>query len=756
MNACSLQNACVHDFDRSVHSSGRFLVVVFSEVVVAKSLDWSEVPVGHYLAEVRDEAGMTQAALANRVTLSTATLSRIESGEKSASEEEVASILKAIGTAKAKGLSEYLRQEWDQIERPAFDHPDRSNLWEANVTLRKLDKLRSDPDVKAVFIRQMDLYEKEIRRLCRFLQNRSHQVAFIGGIGVGKSTAICKLVSLLKKTEEKLDRQIVLETGAGGITLCEVHITEGPKYGIRIVPRSEDSIRKDVEDFADFLFRVTRPGTFTEDTSDGEEGDPLGISKEVVRAIRNMAGLTEKRKEENGRRIRIDPAKELALQYETAQELAIQILTRMDLLRRNRRDAWHPEDSPHPPAHWLQQVFSELNNGRHAEFTLPQKIEVIVPYPIFDSRDLPLRLIDTKGIDQTAERQDLECHLDDPRTLVVLCSRFNDAPEVAIQSLLNRAQDAGIRDIATKTVLLVLPRPEEALAVKHDDGTRVEDEIEGCELKGDQIKLRLTPRGLSEVGIEFFNARDEGAEPLRDRLVAKIAEQRQTYANQLLQLGIAVEQLIENRKKAEVEAVFEHVSSDLGSWIDSNRDLASTDDGVQEPLISAIDATRYASRVRAAVRRYGDYDELDYYHHLAFGVRKLAVAQIGNKIERFHIIVSNLIENDELSPAKEFLERVLGRADAAVDEAYRRVQTAGRETFKQTLEQDLEFWGDCEERWGQGKGYRHDISKKTDERFKGSYEDAHRLVRKLIVDEWSKVVSLLESMLRQTESVEAA
>jgi hypothetical protein len=426
----------------------------------------------------------------------------------------------------------------------------------------------------------------------------------------------------------------------------------------------------------------------------------------------------------------------------------------MDLLRRNRRDAWYPDDSPHPATHWLQQVFSELNNGRNSEFTLPQKIEVVVPYPVFESRELPLRLIDTKGIDQTAERQDLECHLDDPRTLVVLCSRFNDAPEVAIQTLLNRAQDAGVRDIALKTLLLVLPRPEEALAVKHDDGTRVEDEFEGYELKGDQVKLRLTPRGLSNVGVEFFNAREDEAEPLRDRFVAKIAQQRQTYANQLSQLSMAVERLIENRKKAEVEAVFEHVSSDLGSWIDNNRSLSSSGECVQEPLISAIDATRYASRVRAAVRRYGDYVELDYYHHLAFGVRKLAVAQIGAKAGNFNVIVSNLLANDELSPAKEFLERVLGSMDAAVDEAYKRVQTAGRETFKQTLEQDFDFWGKCEGRWGQGKGYRHAISEMTDVRFQSSYEEAHRLVKKLIQDEWSKIVALLESMLRQSDAVE--
>lgn len=722
--------------------------------------NWSEIPVGRYLAEVREAANVTQSNLSSHVTLSTATLSRIESGDKLATDDEVKAILDAIGTPMATALGEYLDQDWDQLKRPAFDHPDRAILWEANLTLRKLDDLRNDPEVKGVFIRQMDLYEKEIRRLCTFLYRRDHQVAFIGGIGVGKSTAICKLAGLLKTTEEKLDRQIVLETGAGGITLCEVHVTQGPRYGIRIVPRTEDSIRKDVEDFADYLFRLSRPDVAVATETDDEDGDPLGISKEVVRAIRNMSGLTEKRKTESGRRIRIDPARELSQGFDSAQELAIHILTRMDLLRRTRRDAWYPADCPHSPTEWLQELFSELNNGRNAEFTLPEKIEVVIPNSVFESRDLPLRLIDTKGIDQTAERQDLECHLDDPRTLVVLCSRFNDAPEVAIQNLLNRAKDAGVKDIALKTVILGLPRPEEALAVKYDDGARVEDEVEGCDLKADQVRLRLSARGLADIGVEFFNAREDAPEPVRDRLVQKILHQRQTLGSQLGELASSVEALIENRKDEEVRAVFEHVSSDLSSWIDSNRVLSSTDEGVQEPLVSAIDGTRYASTVRAAVRRYGDWYNLDYYHHLAFGVRKLAVTQIGKKIDEFRIIVNNLLNNDELSASQQFLERVLSSLDDAVDQSYKRIQTAGRETFKQTLEDDREFWGTCERRWGQGKidgmGYRDSITKMTDQRFQSSYEEAHRMVRKLIEEEWTWLVGLLEGMLRETDAAQAA
>ena len=116
-----------------------------------------------------------------------------------------------------------------------------------------------------------------------------------------------------------------------------------------------------------------------------------------------------------------DPAKELAKQYPTKQELAIQVLTRMNLLCRNQRDAWYPEDATHSPEHWLQQLFAGVNNCRNAEFTLPQTIEVVVPDDVFESDELPLRIIDTKGIDQTAERRDFGMPLrrsTDPRRSV--------------------------------------------------------------------------------------------------------------------------------------------------------------------------------------------------------------------------------------------------------------------------------------------------------------------------------------------------
>ena len=74
-----------------------------------------------------------------------------------------------------------------------------------------------------------------------------------------------------------------------------------------------------------------------------------------------------------------------------------------------------------------------------------RRISVIVPKPVIEDEaslaisSLAISIVDTKGIDGTAERDDLEFHLNDPRTITVLCSRFQRCPiklcsEVAGQS----------------------------------------------------------------------------------------------------------------------------------------------------------------------------------------------------------------------------------------------------------------------------------------------------------------------------------
>jgi transcriptional regulator with XRE-family HTH domain len=183
--------------------------------------------IGRHLMRVRDRAGVKQAELAKRVSLSPAVLSRIESGERAVTVQEVEDILAQIGTTEASDLAKALQRVWRVVQRPPLDHLDQELLWETEQVACELLTLRDQPDTPHAFERRLSEYIEELKRSTDLLLKRDHQVAFIGSIGVGKSTAICRMTGL-ETPKEDGTLVPVLEVGGGGITVCEVHLRTGP------------------------------------------------------------------------------------------------------------------------------------------------------------------------------------------------------------------------------------------------------------------------------------------------------------------------------------------------------------------------------------------------------------------------------------------------------------------------------------------------------------------------------------------------
>jgi hypothetical protein len=167
--------------------------------------------------------------------------------------------------------------------------------------------------------------------------------------------------------------------------------------------------------------------------------------------------------------VRTDLAKELIAEFPVRRDRVVEVLTRMGLHRRDRRDEWHSPTLTATPLEWMKSTFEQINNGRHPDFSLPARIDLIVP-DLLEIEDLDVRLIDTRGIDQPSGRADLEALLEDPHTVSILCSGFNDAPSASIQHLLQRARDINNTQINSNAGVLVLARPGEALAVKDEAG----------------------------------------------------------------------------------------------------------------------------------------------------------------------------------------------------------------------------------------------------------------------------------------------
>jgi transcriptional regulator with XRE-family HTH domain len=710
----------------------------------------SGLELGRHLMVVRERAGIKQAELARKITWSPAVLSRVESGDRALASEELDTILAAIGTPEAARLSEVLQREWRVIPRPPLDHPDQDLLWAAEQVARDLLEMRERPDVRRPFERRLSEYVDELKQGAALLLKREHHIAFVGSIGIGKSTAICRITDLEVPDAESGHPIPVLETGAGGITICEGHLRVGPGHGVIIEPSSDEEIRAHVTEFAEYVLGLE--GTSKNDGSDDDESE--GISKEIERAIRNMSGLRIIReKRSDGKLLRKDEARELAKARPSLRELVVEILARMELHRRDRRDVWYDPSTGKPELVWLKETFEAVNNGRHPEFTLPKRIEVVVPRTLIDVDDLSIRIIDTKGIDRTAARADVECLFDDPHTVTVLCSGFNNAPASEAQLLLERAKEAGVRTLQLQASLLVLPRPTEALAAKDEGGVRVATAEEGYQLKAEQIGIRLQALKLGELPVSFFNAFQDEPEELRSFLRERLRATRQTFRARLHEVSNNARTLLLNHEREQVQAVIRQAASTLRTWAGRNTKHPTLSGHVQDSLLEEM-ARAYASTVRASVRREGEWYKLDYAHHLAYGARRMAALSLGRIVEAFSELCGTLAADPQYAEAGDLItqaDRVLKNAH---DELLRKVQLMGQTAFRDELKLDGNYWNACNGEWGRGissPGYKQRIATHSTAWFSAK-QDLERELVAMVGREWQQAISRVTGLLEADDA----
>ena len=653
----------------------------------------TSIEVGAYLARLREKAGLKQNELASKVTWSPAVLSRVESGERPLSVEERDSILEAIGTEEALGFKETVERVWRHLPRPRLGHPDEAILWKAEQALEKVTERAESPEIKNVIAKRLETFLSEINSAAGLVLKTEHNVAFVGKIGVGKTTAMCRIASLEVPKGDRLEP--VLEVGAGGTTVCEVRVQQGKDYGIHVEPMDADTFHREVLEFAKFL---TRPSW--EKNTEQEEGDQdaHGTSKEIERVIRNMSELKIDRiPQPNGKRERIDQAGQLAEAFPDADALAGEILARIQPQRRTGRQLWHPEISAQEPLVWLKETFEQLNNGRHPEFSLPKRIDIIVPQTTLGEGPLSICLVDTKGIDATTERADLEAHFNEPGTLMVLCSSFNDTPSTEVQELLSRAKEAGFSDLSTKAVILSLPRSEEALAVNDDSGIPADSVSEGYELKGEQAELRLKSQNLPYADIAFFNAREDDPQNLADFLLQRVEAIRQGQHVRLEEVISGAIELVENVDEAKVQ----EAAHQMTVWLGYNRDIGNLDTRLENNLTAAIIRTN-ASSVRASVRRQGDWHNLNYSYQMGYGARVMAARSVVRKLEGFKVITENLLQDEELEPAFGLVRQARRVLEDGVETLLLRSELLGKRVYIQHLEPDSAFWWQCDDEWGRG------------------------------------------------------
>ncbi|MFC8528689.1 helix-turn-helix domain-containing protein [Nocardia sp. NPDC057227] len=698
------------------------------------------VQLGRRLTQLREQAGWKQADLAKQVTWSATMLSRIESGDRTVSEDELNALLAAIGTDDANLLAEALGRTWSILPRPALNHSDQNLLWEADQVASSLSELTIQPNIRPAFERRLREYVEEIRNTAALLLRRQHDIAFIGSIGIGKSTALCKATALEVFTPLGI-AQPVLETGAGGITLCEVHLRIGPGFGVVVEPRTHDDIRVDVEDFADQLISTRGKGTEGNEKVEFRQAVP----REIERAIRNMTALqTTRTKGADGKTHRSDPAKALAESAPSKRELVVEVLTRMALHTRDRRDVWFDTNDASEPLEWLKQTFEQINNGRHPEFSLPRRIDLVVPQLFDETTGLTVNAIDTRGIDQPTARGDLEAHLEDPHTVTVLCSGFNDAPEQSIHHLIERASEIGNPQISTHCSILVLARSGEALAVKDEAGIPVDTADEGYDLKGEQIENALSRYDLSELPTFFYNAKEEDPARLRKFLLGRVADTRDEFRRKLTALLENARNLIDNAEQEQVREVQRAASHHVRIWIEENQQTTRRSGHIEDSLLKEV-AAAHASSVHAAARRFGEWRSLSYGHQLGYGARRLAVLTLRDSVKGFDTICGTLSKS--MPEAEELLTHAARLMAHTYEDLLKKMQVSGTALYRGQLQNDVELWNTCIDAWGQGSGYRDTVTQLS----KAWFQDPNR--RALEAELWATIDREWATLLQRVEAI---
>ena len=332
--------------------------------------------IGRRLAELRSKAKMSQSSVAPKVRVDQSRISRIEKADVVPSFTEVRTFLEALRTDEAREYLRYLEKDWKVLPRPTPENPELDAIWLAEQKLQHLQAFEQEQNLSKPVRAEVEMHRHSLQQAADFLTRVDHQIGFIGDIGVGKTTALCLAADLiLPDPGATLENRVVLETGGGRTTVCEVHVKAGRQWGIIIEPHPEAEIYRLVADLCEGLISKDVP----DDSGTGEKGLP----RELDRALRNMAKLARTlQKTPEGKRVMRDPARELAEAYATLDELRSEFSSRLQLWKRTTREIWYEEQGRPTPLQWLRDTFTKINNGRLETVSLPQRMEIVVPTPL--------------------------------------------------------------------------------------------------------------------------------------------------------------------------------------------------------------------------------------------------------------------------------------------------------------------------------------------------------------------------------------
>jgi transcriptional regulator with XRE-family HTH domain len=679
----------------------------------------------------RESADVKQSALAKKLDTNPSVISRLERSV-SADGQLAARYLHALNTPLAADIIEFYERPWGRMDPPSFLHPNREELWTISQSLKALDEFERSPANAPILRGSIILLREDLNRLMDDLSRLEHTIAWIGDIGVGKTTALAFATSILITDGKGLPKP-VFPTGAGRTTVCETVIKAAPAYGVGVEALTEDEVR-----------------SLTRDLVMGLTDGPYGVSAEVGRVLRNMSGMRIARVLEGEKLVPVDPIRKLLSEEPDVDRVVDSLVAAMNLPARNETQLVLSEEAEHGQD-WLAETITAINNGQHERFSVPRRINVLLPSPILTRGGIKLNIVDTKGIEGTTQRADLRQHLDDPRTLVVLCAKFPDAPSATVQRILKENEDAG-SDSAKKgrICILALPRADEPMQIS-GDGQPVSSSEEGIAIRSEEIAAALRSAALPDIPTVFFDALKDKPDQVWSSLMGLVIRMRDHHVERLARTVRGVDRLINDVDLVKSEAARAQIEIDALRLIELIAKLPSVKRHAHENLMTQFDLAHQSS-IAASVNRRGDWGNFPVLHILGIGVRNDANLRVAERFDQIdHTLRDWRLEHSDVLDVVQDIDAILARTSGWRQDYLAMAQSIGRDAFRNALERDSDLWRKAAERYGDGPGYKKDLAIAFKDFFeRDALDDVREGIDRRLDQAWKQIV--LEPLRETTQA----
>lgn len=523
-------------------------------------------------------------------------------------------------------------------------------------------------------------------------------IAFMAEVGCGKSTLIAAATGLRLEGSDNPQHWSVLPVGDGRTTLGETQIAFEVREDIllEVEPISRKQLSMELRLFAEDLWKASVSGSRAYVTPEqaGEELYGLLRAWLVPDAENPRAEL-----------------RELARTSVDVDGLRETLFGRLDLEGRTQTfTRAFAGDSEGLAA--LKLTLRQLMRGKLEGGPAPRIVRLRLP--MHEIGRSVASLIDTRGIDSQAPelsirgRADLQDRLTDPDTLLVICTRFESAPDVVSRKVIEAIAEKNLRERVGKRAWRLLVVDRRAVDDDpHEQRERERERVERVEVCRDQ--LRRDGVEIPDGAIVAIDARRE-AEGLRRILVEMAQEERerrraeweQTYGDAIE----AVESLVELEFAAQAREL------DLRLWWIWDAHVGGTEPVLLthglDTVAVVLEGTelKHWSHLHAAMRRRGRYDRFDLVKLAASTGSLLLMGQALSAGHAMGVFVKS--ESPTLHPrlAMHLALRVKLFWNAWSQFLFD-LQTSWETVLAEYFESPRsdELWTWCRARWGQGPGY---------------------------------------------------